>query len=153
MRSRRWLLQVGVTLVLALTAWLSRGRLASAPDEPSTALPAPWDTATVEGSGIRHPEIGFQDARHLADHYAKHGGEFGGISRDEYLRRAQRLRDRPVGGSILEAVRDDGVITRFDQTDGDFLAADADGTIRTYFRPNDGAAYFQRQLKRGQQSQ
>ncbi len=135
-------------LLLAVAAWAMRGRLDAPAGEPSGGVAAPLDTARVEGEGIRHPEIGFQDARHLADHYAKHGGEFGGISRDEYLRRAQWLRDRPAGGPILEAVREDGVITRFDQTEGDFLAADPDGTIRTYFRPNDGAAYFQRQLKR-----
>jgi pyocin large subunit-like protein len=42
------------------------------------------------------------------------------------------------------------VVTRFDRREGDFLAVGRDGVIRTFFRPNDGEAYFQRQLKRGQ---
>jgi pyocin large subunit-like protein len=83
------------------------------------------------------------------EHFQKHGAEFGRISVDEYLRAAQTLRDRPAGGDILESVRADGVVTRFDRGSGAFLACDRDGVIRTFFRPNDGEAYFQRQLKRG----
>jgi pyocin large subunit-like protein len=41
------------------------------------------------------------------------------------------------------------VITRFDRRGGEFLAFERDLTIRTFFRPNDGEAYFDRQLKRG----
>ena len=49
---------------------------------------------------------------------------------------------------LLEEVRDDGRITRFDRTSGAFLAFDRDGIIRTFFRPNDGEAYFRRQAER-----
>lgn len=31
---------------------------------------------------------------------------------------------------------------------GDFLAANPDGTIRTFFRPNTAEAYFRRQAQR-----
>jgi pyocin large subunit-like protein len=82
------------------------------------------------------------------DHYQKHGREFGSISKEQYLLRAQELRDHPAGGSILEHVRRDGVVTRFDRATGDFIAFDADGVIRTYFRPNNGEAYFRRQALR-----
>jgi hypothetical protein len=67
--------------------------------------------------------------------------------------RAQALRDAPVGGDILEIVRGiDGVISRFDRRSGAFLAADPDGTIRTFFKPNDGEAYFRRQARRAPRS-
>lgn len=66
----------------------------------------------------------------------------------EYLHLAQSLRDRPAGGAVLEAVRGDGVVTRFDRASGAFLACDPDGTIRTFFKPHDGEAYFRRQLAR-----
>ncbi|MBL8960165.1 MAG: hypothetical protein JNJ98_09950, partial [Gemmatimonadetes bacterium] len=65
-----------------------------------------------------------------------------------YLRLAQALRDTLPGGPILEARRPDGVITRFDRTSGAFLAFNRDGTIRTFFRPNDGEQYFRRQARR-----
>jgi pyocin large subunit-like protein len=99
------------------------------------------------GTDVR-AEIGFATRRKLLDHYEKHGAEFGSISREEYLRQAQILRDSPSGGDILEAVRADGVITRFDRKTGAFLAFNPDLSIRTYFKPNDGESYFRRQSKR-----
>lgn len=95
-----------------------------------------------------HTDIGFRTRRNLEEHYEKHGREFGSITQDAYLRQAQELRDQSVGGDILEATRNDGVITRFNRKTGAFLAFNKDLTIRTYFRPNDGERYFNRQLKR-----
>ena len=84
----------------------------------------------------------------MDEHFAKHGAEFGNISEDEYLRAAQELRDRTVGGDVLEIVRDDGTVSRFDRSSGAFIAFNRDGTIRTFFKPNDGERYFQRQAQR-----
>jgi hypothetical protein len=99
-------------------------------------------------SPISHPEIGFGSDQALIDHFAKHGAEFGVESSAEYLGRAQALRDGPAGGDVIEVVRADGVICRFDRASGAFLAFNRDRTIRTFFRPNDGEAYFRRQLAR-----
>ena len=94
--------------------------------------------------------IGFVDQRRLDEHYAKHGAEFGNITRQDYLRQAQLLRDARVGGPVLEAVRPDGVVTRFDRQTGAFVAVNPNGTIRTFFKPNDGERYWRRQSERGQ---
>ena len=94
------------------------------------------------------PEIGFRSRQQLVEHYRKHGAEFEGFSQEEYLRAAQLLRDRAVSGPVLEISRGDGVRSRFDRTSGAFLAFDTDGTIRTFFRPNDGESYFRRQARR-----
>ena len=97
---------------------------------------------------VSRPDVGFASRQKTIDHYRKHGREFGSISMEQYVRKAQELRDRPAGGPILESVRPDGVVTRFDRESGDFIAFNRDGTIRTYFRPADGEAYYQRQLRR-----
>lgn len=102
-----------------------------------------------ESSVTARTEIGFASRKKFVDHYDKHGSEFGLISKEEYLRQAQELRDRPLDSTVLESVRSDGVITRFDKTSGAFLAFNADRIIRTFFKPNDGEAYFRRQSKRG----
>ncbi|HTB14481.1 MAG TPA: hypothetical protein VK752_23080 [Bryobacteraceae bacterium] len=91
---------------------------------------------------------GFRSRKQFDEHYAKHGREFGSISQDEYLHRAQELRDAPAGGPILEIVKPDGVITRFDKRSGAFGAYNRDRTIRTFFKPNDGERYFHRQAER-----
>lgn len=91
---------------------------------------------------------GFRSRRQLDEHYQKHGFEFGAISEGEYLRLAQELRDAPPGGPILEARRPDGEFSRFDRRHGYFGAYNRDGTIRTFFIPNNGERYFRRQASR-----
>jgi len=91
---------------------------------------------------------GFRSARQYDDHYQKHGREFGKITKQQYLKFAQEFRDAPKGGDILEALRTDGVVTRFHKKKGWFLAFNKDRTIRTFFIPNDGERYFHRQAKR-----
>lgn len=91
---------------------------------------------------------GFRTHHQLEEHYQKHGREFGSISEMQYLHLAQQLRDAPVGGSVLEIIKPGGVISRFDRRKGYFGAYDPDGTIRTFFVPNDGERYFRRQGKR-----
>jgi pyocin large subunit-like protein len=91
---------------------------------------------------------GFRTRRQFDEHYQKHGSEFGHISQTEYLKLAQELRDAPAGGPVLEAVKPGGVISKFDRRHGYFGAYNRDGTIRTFFIPNDGERYFRRQAKR-----
>lgn len=91
---------------------------------------------------------GFRTKQQFDEHYRKHGSEFGSITQGEYLRLAQELRDAPVGGPILEFVRSDGVVTRFDRRKSYFGAYNADRTIRTFFIPNDGERYFRRQARK-----
>jgi pyocin large subunit-like protein len=91
---------------------------------------------------------GFRSRAQLDLHFAKHGAEFGAIDKAEYLRLAQELRDARVGGPILEARRPGGEFSRFDRRRGYFGAYNPDGTIRTFFIPNNGERYFRRQAQR-----
>lgn len=146
----RLLWRVALGLGVAALFWLSRsptpkGTAAS----PPTAGPVSGAPAPPRAPLVAHPEIGFRDGSHLSEHFQKHGAEFGVVSRAEYLQLAQALRDAPAGGDILQAVRQDGIVTRFDRRSGAFLASDPDLTIRTFFRPIEGEKYFDRQLKRG----
>jgi pyocin large subunit-like protein len=114
---------------------------ASAPVTPSASVPS-------APPGARSA-IGFRTAERLADHFAKHGAEFNAPNADAYLVLAQTLRATPPAGDVLEIVRPtDGVISKFDRPSGAFIAFDADSTIRTFFKPNDGEAYFRRQARR-----
>src|SRR5271156_4891292 len=88
---------------------------------------------------------GFRTPQQFNEHYQKHGREFGAITQAGYLSLAQELRDAPLGGPILEAIKPGGVISRFDRRKGYFGAYNRDRTIRTFFIPNDGERYFHRQ--------
>lgn len=161
--AQAWLARWLCVLALCAAALLNACGGAPAPPTsrgapaPSAAAPASPTTApdVAEGAAAAerhapptHPAIGFKSPERLREHFAKHGAEFGRITEADYLRRAQNLRDAPVGGSILELRRPDGTISRYDRGSGTFLAFDADGTIRTCFRPNAGEAYFKRQANR-----
>lgn len=126
---------------------------APAAPAPERSQQSPARTANdgdaANGSGARGAEsIGFTSRQRLVEHFDKHGDEFPGLDIGGYLAAAQALRDASAGGSVLELRRRDGVVTRFDRTTGAFLAYNRDGTIRTFFRPNDGEAYFRRQVSR-----
>ncbi len=150
-RRPTWLLLLLFTLLVVLQIMQSR-RPAPEAGRPAARAEAlresPARAADPTGGTRFSAAIGFRSPQRLAEHYDKHGAEFGARDAAEYLARAQALRDAPVGGAVLEAVRSDGVVSRFDRHDGTFIAFDRDGTIRTCFRPNDGERYFQRQARR-----
>ncbi len=104
-------------------------------------------TPDTRGWGVG---VGFADQRRLDEHYEKHGAAFGRITRQDYLHQAQLLRDAKAGDPILETVRSDGVVTRFDRQTGAFIAFNSNGVIRTFFKPNDGERYYRRQAERGE---
>ncbi len=140
-----------VVLAAVLAAAVLLPRLTHHAPPPPQVATAPAESAAARpaaGARAYGADVGFHSRERLREHFEKHGAEFGAASAEDYLRRAQALRDRPAGGDVLEAVRADGVITRFDRGNGAFLAFDPDGVIRTYFKPNDGERYFRRQLER-----
>ena len=121
---------------------------AAASGAPAAGAPAPVATPAPEAARGFGAAIGFRSRERLEEHFQKHGAEFHAASAEDYLRLAQTLRDKAAGGDVLERTRGDGVISRFDRASGAFIAFDADGTIRTFFHPNDGERYFERQADR-----
>jgi len=89
---------------------------------------------------------GFRTERLLEDHFKKYSHAFGSITREQYLRLAQQLRDSHLNKNIVESKRPDGVI-RFDRRHGYFGAYEPDGTIRTFFIPPEGIRYFESEAR------
>jgi pyocin large subunit-like protein len=90
---------------------------------------------------------GFRTQHLLEEHFTRHGRAFGAITQEQYLRAAQQLRDTRPGKNVLESRRPDGSGAKFDRRRGWFVEYDSDGTLRTFFIPNDGIRYFERQAK------
>ncbi|HYE18237.1 MAG TPA: hypothetical protein VEA69_07320 [Tepidisphaeraceae bacterium] len=127
-------------------------RVERAPPNPDFGAPANAGRTTEAPrraeSAISRPKVAFRSQRQLDEHFDKHARDTGAASVDDYLRRAQALRDAPLAPPVQELRRADGVVTRFDPRTGYFIAFNSDFTIRTFFRPADGAAYFRRQAER-----
>ena len=90
----------------------------------------------------------FASENHLHDHYVKHvirQKEFGNLSKEEYLHRAQELVTSEPGGDILVKRRSNGDRLFYNQRTNEFAVLTEDGIIRTFFKPRDGIDYFRRQ--------
>lgn len=144
---------VGVLVMAVLVVALVVLRLypqGSSAVAPRAPVPSPAEVTTPVAASPNAfgPSVGFRSPERLREHFEKHGAEFRGADEAGYLALAQALRDATVGGDILESIRSDGVVSRFDRATGTFVAFDADGVLRTCFKPNDGERYFERQAKR-----
>jgi pyocin large subunit-like protein len=138
----RRLITAAIAAVAIFLYWshvAERGQRLEARD---VAASAPRDSTQTRAN------IGFVNERRLEEHYDKHGAEFGRITKQDYLRQAQLLRDAAAAGPVLQTVRSDGVTTKFDRETGAFIAFNRDGTIRTFFKPHDGERYYRRQAER-----
>lgn len=85
----------------------------------------------------------FRKAELLQEHFDKHGAEFGYTSKDEYLEGANRVIASAEALHKLEA--EDGDDVYYLEATNEFVIVSTDGYLRTYFKPEDGKAYFDRQ--------
>ncbi len=85
----------------------------------------------------------FRSAELLESHYQKHGGEFGNITKEEYLLLANQLIASST--ALRKQEKEDGDTVMYEEESNRFLVLSTDGYIRTFFRPDDGLAYYERQ--------
>ena len=86
----------------------------------------------------------FRSRKLFDEHYKKHGAEVGTITQSEYLALANELIN---SGSpdVLHKTEDDGDKLFFDKDKGYFAVLSTDGYIRTFFIPDGGIKYWERQ--------
>lgn len=79
------------------------------------------------------------------EHWEKHGGDFPEIhSAQDYERAAQSFVTAPPSGTLTKH-RTNGDTLFYDPATNTFAVADRDGEPRTFFRPNSGRDYWERQ--------
>ncbi|MDO5127422.1 MAG: hypothetical protein Q4D54_06715 [Eubacteriales bacterium] len=89
----------------------------------------------------------FRSKSYLDSHFEKHGGEFddsfGYQTAADYEKVANRVINDPNSLHKIEA--EDGDDIYYLEASNEFVVVATDGYIRTYFRPNDGINYYNRQ--------
>ncbi len=85
----------------------------------------------------------FRTEGQLADHYEKHGMEMGFTSEEEYLEAANAVINHPDTLHKLE--EEDGDDVYYLEATNELVIVSGDGYIRTYFYPEDGINYYNRQ--------
>jgi filamentous hemagglutinin len=78
----------------------------------------------------------FADNAKLIDHFNRHGADFGATSAAQYERAADGFLSGTRGTGVLEKVRPNGDIVRYDPATEAFGIIKPDGTIRTYYKPD-----------------
>ncbi|MEJ1969663.1 MAG: hypothetical protein WDN03_13665 [Rhizomicrobium sp.] len=126
-----------VLALLALVMWRSQ----SVPTAPPPA-DAPASTATGDAGSEATWTGGEESAQR---HWQKHGGEFSEFRDEEsYEAGARAFVDHPPPGTLTKH-RDNGDTLFYDPASDTFAVRTSDGALRTFFRPDDGAAYWERQ--------
>ncbi len=85
----------------------------------------------------------FRDERSLQEHYDKHGAEFGYNSPEEYLEGANNVIF--AEGVLHKLEAEDGDDVYYLERTNEFVIVSTKGYIRTYFKPDDGINYYNRQ--------
>ncbi len=83
----------------------------------------------------------FSSEEALNSHFQKHGYEFGYTSAEQYLQGAISVIENP---SSLKKTEDDGDYVYYLQSTNEIVFVSPSGVIRSYFKPSDGIAYFNR---------
>jgi len=81
--------------------------------------------------------VGFRSEFALIQHFGFHRADFGVTTKEDYLARAKAFleTDRATNPAILECIRTDGDIVRFNQNTNEFAVVDSAGIIKTYYKP------------------
>ena len=95
---------------------------------------------TTEAAQI---EYTFRNSDLLKSHYKKHGIDMGFDSPEEYLAAANAVIANPE--ALTKTEREDGDMVYYVEETNEFVVLSTDGYIRTYFYPDSGKRYFDRQ--------
>jgi pyocin large subunit-like protein len=126
---------VVLAVILVVAAFVGQ------PSKPPTSDPS-FSGQAATGSGGTRQTWGRMET--LADHFARHGKDFGAGDADDYAAQAAAFLER-ARTTGLPAKRDaDGSLRVFDRSTGAFGAYNSNGTTRTYFKPGK-PGYFDRQ--------
>ena len=85
----------------------------------------------------------FKSESLLQEHFNKHGSEFGYASTSQYESRANAVINSP--DALHKTEVEDGDSVYYIQATNEFVILSTEGYIRTYFKPEDGIDYYNKQ--------
>ncbi len=106
-------------------------------DGKSSSAEAIEDNTTIS------TEYSFRSEKLLNEHFEKHGIEMGFGSKEDYLEAANAVIQNP--DSLHKPEAEDGDDVYYLEDTNEFVIVSSDGYIRTYFLPDAGIDYYNRQ--------
>lgn len=105
----------------------------------SLVLPTGCDKQVV----VDNQEYHFRNENLLESHYEKHGIEMGFSTEEEYQTAASLVVNNPK--ALHKKEKEDNDDVYYLEETNEFVIVSTDGYIRTYFNPNSGIEYYNRQ--------
>lgn len=109
----------------------------------SLVLPTGCEIKEQKQVVVGYQEYHFRNRDLLESHYEKHGKEMGFSSSKEYKMSASDVVNNPE--SLHKTEKEDGDDVYYKENTNEFVVVSTDGYIRTYFNPDSGKKYFDRQ--------
>lgn len=94
-------------------------------------------------TNVEFQDLEFRTGELLYEHYEKHGVEMGFSSAQEYEEAASDVVESP--NAIHKTEAEDGDMVYYIAETNEFVIVSPDGYLRTYFLPEDGIDYYNRQ--------
>lgn len=109
----------------------------------SLVLPTGCEVKEQKQVVVDYQEYHFRNENLLESHYEKHGKDMGFVSSEEYEMAASDVVNNPK--SLHKTEKEDGDDVYYKEDTNEFVVVSTDGYIRTYFNPDSGKKYFDRQ--------
>jgi len=106
----------------------------------TTTQETTWATTAAQ---TPRADYQFRKYSMLESHYYKHGIDMGFDSPEEYLAAANAVIANP--DALTKTEKEDGDTVFYVEATNEFVVLSTDGYIRTYFLPDGGKRYFDRQ--------
>ena len=108
--------------------------------QTTTTQETTWATMAAQ---TPRADYQFRKYSMLESHYYKHGIDMGFDSPEEYLAAANAVIANP--DALTKTEKEDGDTVFYVEATNEFVVLSTDGYIRTYFLPDGGKRYFDRQ--------
>ena len=119
----------------------------SVPQSTSTTSSSSQSSQSVESTPESTPTVQttykFRNRNLLDQHYEKHGREMGFSSAEEYEKAASAVVNNPA--ALHKTEKEDGDDVYYVESTNEFVIVSTDGYIRTYFLPDRGIDYYNKQ--------
>ncbi len=141
-RDKKILIIVAVLMILIFAYFMSKANNSEGENsEKTTENKTETTTETVMSS--TEDEYTFRNNNRRDEHYEKHGKYMGFDDAEEYEESASDVVNNPE--SLHKTEKEDGDDVYYLKDSNEFVIVSPDGYIRTYFNPDDGIAYYNRQ--------
>lgn len=101
------------------------------------------EAATRQETSAAYTEYRFRSKNLLNQHYDKHGREMGFANAADYQQAASDVINNPQ--ALHKTEKEDGDFVFYVEATNEFVVLSTDGYIRTYFKPDSGKRYYDKQ--------